>query len=407
VTDGRPAARVLVHTGKGGVGKSTVAAATAVHLAAAGRRTLVVSTDAAHSLADVLDHPVGDRPRRVAPRLDAEQVEGQRRLEGGWREIGDYLRSLLAWGGAGELEAAELALLPGLDEVFALLDLFDHATSGRYDAVVVDCAPTAETLRLLSLPETVGWYIERLLPVQRRVARALRPAAARVTSMPLPADGVFGAVSTLYQRLQEARALLLDPRRTTVRMVVTPDRVVVAEARRLLTSLALFGHAVDAVVVNRLVPDEASDPFLAGWRDRQQRTLAEVDATFGTLPRLPVPLLGAEPVGVPALAALARGLYGPTDPAAVLADAPRLQVVDDPARPALRLPLPAGRAGEVDLLQRGDELYVRVGGHTRNLVLPAGLRDREVRSATVADGWLTVAFAPGAQPVPQDRVAAG
>jgi arsenite-transporting ATPase len=387
------------------VGKTTVAAATAVCLAAGGRRTLVVSTDAAHSLGDVLEHPLGDAPVQVLPGLDAEQVQAQRRLQDGWREVGDYLRALLAWGGAGELESAELALLPGLDELFALLDLHDHATSGRYDVVVVDCAPTAETLRLLSLPETLGWYIERLLPVQRRVARAIRPAAARMTTMPIPADGVFRAVHSLYAQLQSARALLLDPDRTTVRMVVTPERVVVAEARRLLTSLALFGHAVDAVIVNRLVPDDVTDPFLASWRDRQRRTLDDVDATFGSLPRLVAPLSGDEPVGARALAALAERLYGAADPEAVLSRAPRLEVVDDADGPALRLPLPDRHPAEVDLFQRGDELYVRVGGHTRTLLLPAGLRDRAVDGATVADGWLTIRFASGVTHTPAERFA--
>lgn len=397
MTSAPDAARVLIHTGKGGVGKTTMAAATAIRLARDGRRTLVLSTDVAHSLADVLDHPLGDRPTTVGPGLDAEQLRPDERLRSGWREIGDYLQALLAWGGADPLEAAELALLPGLDELFALLDLDAHARSGRYDVVVVDCAPTAETLRLLGLPEVLGWYIERLLPVQRHVTRALRPTVGRMTSLPLPADDVFRAVGALYDQLRAVRDLLLDADRTSVRVVVTPDRVVLAEARRTLTSLALFGHRVDAVVVNRVVPDDSTDPFLAGWRARQRRVADELAATIGDVPRLDVALTADEPVGEAALAPLADAAYGTDDPAAVLHAGPRPEVVGAGGpTPVLRLPLPDCAADDVDLLQRGDELYVDVGGHRRALVLPTALRARPVTSATVADGWLEIGFGPGA-----------
>jgi arsenite-transporting ATPase len=390
VTSGPGAARVIVHTGKGGVGKTSVAAATAVRLSAAGHRTLLTSTDVAHSLADVLDHPLGDRPTVVAPRLDAQQLSPDLRLRSGWRDIGEYLRAMLTWAGADAMESAELAVLPGLDELFALLDLHERARSGRYDVIVVDCAPTAETLRLLSLPEVLGWYVERLLPVQRHLTRALRPAVSRVTSMPLPDDGVFASIRVLYDRLQAVRALLLDAARTSVRMVVTPDRVVLAEARRMLTSLHLFGHHVDAVVVNRLVPDSVSDPFLRGWRERQQRLSGEIAATFGAIPRLPLELQGREPVGVERLGALGAWLYGTVDAAAVLHHGPRPEIERRGDDHALRLPLPASTAADVELLQRGDELYITVGGYTRNVVLPTALRTASVTSARVAGGWLTI-----------------
>jgi arsenite-transporting ATPase len=356
-----------------------------------------MSTDVAHSLGDVLDHSLGDRPTAVAPGLDAEQLQPDQRLRSGWQEIGDYLQALLAWGGADALEAAELAVLPGLDELFALLDLDVHARSGRYDVVVVDCAPTAETLRLLSLPEIVGWYVERLLPVQRRVARALRPTVGRVTSMPLPRDGVFGAVGALYDRLQAVRGLLLDPAYTSVRLVVTPDRVVLAEARRMLASLGLFGHPVDAVLVNRVVPEHVTDPFLVGWRTRQQRVAAELAATAGEVPRLQVRLAPGEPVGVAELGNLADELYRSVDPAAVLYAGPRPEVVATGHGHALRLPLPASAPDDVELLQRADELYVSVGGYTRTVVLPTALRARHVTSATVTDGWLSIGFEPPAR----------
>ena len=379
--------------GKGGVGKTTTAAATAVRLAQDGRRTLVVSSDPAHSLADVLDHRLGDQPVTVTDHLDAQQLHARQRLDDGWGQIAGYLQSLLRWGGAGELEAAELAVLPGLDELFALLDLRAHVGSGRYDVVVVDCAPTAETLRLLSLPEVLGWYVERLVPVQRNIARALRPTLRHVTTMPLPHDTMFDAVAGLYERLQAVRAVLLDPAVTAVRMVLTPEQVVLAEARRTHTLLALFGYAVDAVVVNRVVTSDSDDPLVAGWRRRQARVLDEIAGTFGPVPRFIAPLAPAEPVGLTALAGLAGQLYGCADPSAVLYDGPRLELIEDGGGHIMRMPLPQGTPADVELFQRCDELYVRVGGHTRNLVLPSGLGDRAVTGATVEQGWLCIEFA--------------
>ena len=405
------APRVLLHVGKGGVGKTTVSAATAVQLARTGRRTLVVSSDPAHSLGDVLDQPLGDRPVAVAEHLDAQQLHARQRLDDGWEHVAAYLRELLRWGGAGELEAAELAVVPGLDELFALLDLRAHVERGDYDVVVVDCAPTAETLRLLNLPEALGWYVERLAPLQRGIARALRPTLRHVGALPLPEEATFGALAGLYERLQAVRAVLLDPAVTSVRMVLTPERVVLAEARRTHTLLALFGHALDAVIVNRVVTSASDDPLVAAWRRRQRPVLDEVAATFAPVPRLTVPLLGDEPVGVAALGALARDLYagsGPgdagIDPGEVLHDGPRLQVVDHGDRRGLRVPLPQGTPDDVELFQRRDELYVRVGGHTRNLVLPAGLGERAVTAARVEDGWLCIDFAAGPA-TPAERAA--
>jgi arsenite-transporting ATPase len=258
--------------------------------------------------------------------------------------------------------------------------------------VVVDCAPTAETLRLLSLPEVLGWYIERLMPLQRTVTRALRPTLRHITTMPLPRDSVFGAVETLYRRLQAVRALLLEHNITSVRMVVTPERVVLAEARRTHTLLALFGYAVDAVAVNRLVPSGSDDPLVARWRRRQQQALDEVADTFGAVPQLHAPLDADEPVGVVALADLADHLYGTRDPSAVLYDGPRLELVEDDHGHALRVPLPQRTADDVELFQSRDELYIRVDGYTRNLVLPAGLSGRPVTSAKVDEGWLRIGF---------------
>ena len=333
-----PPTRVVLVTGKGGVGKTTLAGATAVHAARSGRRVLVTSTDPAHSLGDLFATPLGDTPVRIEERLDALQLDGRARLEEHWHEVRDYLVALLARGGLGDLQARELVMLPGLDELFALLDLQVRASSGEHDLVVVDCAPTAETLRLLALPEALGFYVERLLGPGRRLARLVRPVTSQVAGVPVPDDGVFATVDRVQRRLAEVRELLADPARTSVRLVLTPERLVVAEGLRTATTLALFGHAVDAVLVNRVLDDDGAASLGPAWQARQREHLATIDEAFGDRPRLRLPLWPDEPVGRDALATMGDRLWADHDPAAVLADTPgpRVDATDAgaPAHPA-------------------------------------------------------------------------
>ncbi|HYY79681.1 MAG TPA: ArsA family ATPase, partial [Actinomycetes bacterium] len=278
--------RILLFTGKGGVGKTTVAAATAARAAARGHRTLVMSTDPAHSLADSFDLELGSAPLRVGERLWAEQIDSQARLESNWREIQDYVAHLLSWGGVDAVEAEELSVIPGLDELFSLVDINHHQREGAYDLLVVDCAPTAETLRLLSLPEALGWYIDRLFPSSRRIATVARPLLGRLGNLPpIASDAVFGAVERLYRNLERVRALLAEPA-STVRLVVNPEKMVVNEARRTYTYLSLFGYRVDAVVVNRLLPDDVTDPYFGKWKEIQADHFRTITESFAPLPIL-------------------------------------------------------------------------------------------------------------------------
>ncbi|MCZ7536474.1 MAG: arsenical pump-driving ATPase GET3 [Acidimicrobiia bacterium] len=263
--------RILLFTGKGGVGKTTVAAATALRAAESGLRTVVISTDPAHSLADALDVRLGDQPTAVAPQLWGQELDTRLRFEDAWHDVRKYLIDLLDWAGIGAVEAEELAVVPGLDEVFALADIKSFAASGEYDLLVVDCAPTAETLRLLSLPDVLAWYMERVFDLQRRFTRLARPLMSRVTRVPVAGDEVFAAMRRFYDRLDGVRELLTDGATTSARLVVNPERMVVAEARRTFTYLSLYGYHVDAVVANRMLPDSVGDPLVRPLEGRAGR----------------------------------------------------------------------------------------------------------------------------------------
>jgi arsenite-transporting ATPase len=382
--------RVLLFTGKGGVGKTTTAAATAALAASRGLKTLVLSTDPAHSLADALGVPLSGEPTLVADGLLAMQVDAQRAFEQSWRDVQDYLRGVLERAGVDALQADELTVLPGAEEVLALLELRRQAASGLYDLVVVDCAPTGETLRLLALPEALRWYVDKVFPAQRRALRAVRPLLARVATV--PEDGVFEAVARLHAELTEVRDLLTGPD-ASVRLVLTPEAVVVAEARRTLTSLALYGYRVDGVVANRVLPDSA-DPWVRGWVEAQGVQLAAVRADAAPLPVLVAPYAGSEPVGLDALVGFGSDLYGESDPTAAACTEDLLTVTRDADGFLLSLALPLARLTDVDLARSGDELVVTVAGHRRLLALPSALRRCDVAGARLVDGRLVVRFEP-------------
>ncbi|HWI43868.1 MAG TPA: ArsA family ATPase [Nocardioides sp.] len=392
--------RIVLFTGKGGVGKSTVAAGTAALAAARGLRTLVISTDAAHSLADAYGSAgvaasghEGAEPTEVAPGLFLQQVDAQLRFEQSWADIQRYLLSVLDAAGMDPVAAEEMTVIPGAEEVLALLELRQHARSGRWDVIVVDCAPTAETLRLLALPEALGWYIERLLPIQRRLVKALRPVLNRAAGVPMPGDAVFDAITRLHAELDDVHALLSGPD-ASVRLVLTPEKVVLAEARRAFTSLCLFGYRVDGVVANRIFPADGADEWRAAWVDAQAEVLAEVAQSFNGLPVHLSEYQPAEPVGVAELAALAAGLYADRDPLARPdGDGPFRVTRSDDGGATVHLALPFVSRSEVDLARNGDELVMTVGSYRRLLTLPPGLARLRVAGARVVDGELRVRFA--------------
>ena len=383
--------RILLFTGKGGVGKSTVASGTAALAAAAGHRTLVLSTDAAHSLADAFGTAVGPEPTQVADNLYVQQVDAQLRFEQSWADIQGYLMSVLAAAGLDPVAAEELTVVPGAEEVLALLELRLHAASGRWDVVVVDCAPTAETLRLLALPEALGWYIDRILPVERRVVKALRPVLTRAAGVPMPGDAVFDAVVRLHAELDEVRELLTGPD-ASVRIVLTPESVVLAEARRSWTTLSLYGYRVDGVVANRVFPADGADDWRAGWVLAQDAVLAEVEESFAGLPLWRSEYRPGEPVGVTALRDLAAETYEGADPLAVPEGDGPFRMTSHATGTVLHLALPLADRADVDLARNGDDLVVTVGSYRRLLTVPSGLSRHRVAGARVEDGELQVRF---------------
>jgi arsenite/tail-anchored protein-transporting ATPase len=386
--------RILLFTGKGGVGKSTVAAGTAALAAADGHRTLVLSTDAAHSLADAFGcapGTIGAEPTEVADRLFVQQVDAQLRFEQSWADIQRYLLSVLDVAGVDPVAAEELTVIPGAEEVLALLELRLQAQSGGWDVIVVDCAPTAETLRLLALPEALGWYMHRVFPVERRVMKALRPVLSRAAGVPMPGDTVFDAVERLHAELEEVRELLSGPE-ASVRLVLTPENVVLAEARRSYTTLSLFGYRVDGVVANRVFPAGGADDWRAGWVMAQDEVLELVEASFAGLPIWRSEYRPREPVGVGALTGLAREVYGADDPLATTPGSGPFRISRTEAGAVLRLALPLVSRAEVDLARNGDDLVVTVGSYRRLITLPSGLSRHRIAGARVEQGELRVRF---------------
>jgi arsenite/tail-anchored protein-transporting ATPase len=384
--------RILLFTGKGGVGKTTAAAATALRCADAGLRTIVLSTDPAHSLADSFDIPLSSVGSPITETLWGQQLDAQERLEDAWADIQRYVLDVLNWAGVDAIEAEELSVIPGLDEIFALSDIKAYAASGQWDVIVVDCAPTAETIRFLSLPDILAWYMERIFPVERRVVRIVRPVLRRVTNLPVAGDEVFDAGHRFYERLDGVRELLTDPATTSVRLVVNPERMVIAEARRTYTYLSLFGYRVDAVIANRLLPDAVTDPWFKAWKEAHAEHLSTIESGFAPLPVLKAELAAEELVGLERLRRFGDVVYGDLDAAAVLHAGEPLRITRRGTGYVMSLALPFADRDDIEVGRKGDELFVRVGPYRRALLLPDSLRKRDVAGAKFRGDRLEISF---------------
>lgn len=364
----------------------------------------MTSTDPAHSLADAFAQPLADAPTPIelagaSGGLEGQQIDAQARLERHWGAVRGYLATVLAAGGLDEVRAEELVLLPGLDELFSLIDLRHRVASGEHDLVVIDCAPTAETLRLLALPDALRWYADRLLGNGRRLARVARPLGRPGSgAFPIPDDTVFDTVEQVHRDLAAVHDLLQDAARTSVRLVTLPERLAVAEAMRTATSLSLFGYAIDAVVANRVLPAGVTDPALATWQARHGEHLQTLRAAFAPLPVLTAPLQPDEPIGEDALAAVGEAVYGDRAPQELLYAGRPLEIRRDGEDHVVRMALPFAASDDLDVHRRGDHLHLRVAGVRRSLALPASLRGASVGSARLQDGVLELRFVPAPTP---------
>ncbi|HET8759285.1 MAG TPA: ArsA family ATPase [Solirubrobacteraceae bacterium] len=386
--------RIILYTGKGGVGKTSVAAATARRCAAAGARTLVLSTDPAHSLAESLQTPVGPEPTEAPGGVWAQQVQAQEELERNWSAAQEWLGGMLAERGVERIAAEELTVPPGADELFSLLQLKRHAESGKWDAIVVDCAPTGETLRLLSFPDAARWWLDRVLGRENALLAATRPLARAFFDISLPDERVMADIQRLVGNLIAMHELLRDAERVTLRLVMTPDRMVVAEAMRTFTYLNLYGYLCDAVIVNRVFPENVGEYFGA-WRAVQAEQLADVEAGFAPVPVLRAPYFEQEVLGDAMLDRLSGALFDGRDAGAVLHDRLAQELALDGSRAELRLDLPFVSKGDVALRKIGLELVVRVDGYKRTIVLPGALAGFKPTSAKLNDGSLVVGFEGG------------
>ena len=383
--------RTILYTGKGGVGKTSVAAATARRCAARGQRTLVVSTDPAHSLSESLGVDLSAEPSQADGLLWGQEVNAQEEMERHWSGVQEWLSELFMERGVDRISAEELTVPPGMDELFSLLRLRAHHDSGEWDTIIVDCAATGETLKLLSFPDVARWWIEKVFPMERQILAAARPIARSLLDIPLPSQAVFADIQRLSQNLIAMNEVLRDRERATVRLVMNPDKMVIGEAMRTFTYLNLYGYLTDAVVVNRIFPSDVGDYF-ASWRQVQEEHLDLVRSAFGPVPALCAPYFEQEVVGPAMLDRLADALFEERDPAEVLYTAitQELVVYEEGAR--LRLALPFARKGDISLKKIGLELIVGVDGQRRTIVLPAALAAFQPARATFEEGALEVTF---------------
>jgi len=390
--------RILLYSGKGGTGKTSLAAATGLRLAQRGYRTLVMSVDPAHSLGDSFNLP-GDlfhgrtsEPLTMRPNLDIFELNIQREVQRHWGEIAAYITSVLRTTGIGGVEAEELAIFPGMEEISALMYVNLYRKDNRYDVIVLDCAPTAESIRFISMPRTLDWYMRHVFPMQRNLLKAVRPLANRLSPVELPPDTYFGNILDLFRRLEGIDEILEDPQATSVRLVTNAEQMVLRETQRAFVYFSLHGMTVDNIIVNRVLPEAASDSFFSGWRANQQRVLGEIERYFQPLNVRQVPLFTEEVVGMDRLERLASAAYADDEDPSLALRTERAYTFEKLADEhyAVRLHMPFAQKGEIGLFKKNDELIVEIGALRRHIGLPATMTALTPRRARLENGYLLV-----------------
>lgn len=390
--------RILLYSGKGGVGKTSLAAATGVHLAEMGYRTLVMSVDPAHSLGDCLDlstpglfQSKTSDPLTVLPNLDIFEVNIQREIKRHWQQISSYITTILRTSGLSEVEADEMAIFPGMEEISAMMYVNQFQKESRYDVTILDCAPTAESLRFVSMPTTLDWYMKHIFPMQRGILKAVRPIANRVSPVELPSDSYFSNIRSLFEKIEGIDTLLEDPQTTSVRLVTNAEKMVVRETQRAFVYFSLHGLTVDNVIVNRVLPATIHDAFFAEWRESQQHFLKEVETYFAPVPVSQVPLFPHEILGLDRIRELGRMLYPDgVDPAAIVRTERPYEFVKNGAAYEVHLRLPFTEKKEIGLFKKGDELVVEIGNLRRHIGLPTSMSALEPVRARLENRMLVI-----------------
>lgn len=393
--------RVILMTGKGGVGKTSVAAATGLRCAELGYKTLVLSTDPAHSLADSFDLELSHEPRLVRPNLWGAELDALMELEGNWGAVKRYITQVLQARGLEGVQAEELAILPGMDEIFGLVRMKRHYDEGEYEVLIIDSAPTGTALRLLSLPEVGGWYMRRFYKPLQKMSVALRPLVEPlfkpIAGFSLPDEEVMDAPYEFYEQIEQLEKVLTDNTKTSVRLITNPERMVIKESLRAHAYLSLYNVSTDLVVANRIIPDQVSDPFFQHWKDHQHEYRQEIHQNFRPLPVKEVPLFAEEMCGLEALERLKQTLYADEDPTQVYYQENTIRVVQNENEYSLELYLPGIPKDHIQLNKTGDELNVRIGNHRRNLVLPQALAALKPAGAKMEEDYLKIRFAETAK----------
>lgn len=386
--------RILIITGKGGVGKTSISAATAVKCAATGKSTLVMSTDSAHSLSDSFDLPIGSEPVELAPNLYGQEIDAGKELQRHWKDIQNFIKTTLASRGIDNVLADEISVFPGMEELFSLLRLKEYYRTGTYDVVVIDCAPTADTIRKLSFPEVGKWYLKTIFPIQRQAAKVAGPVMKGLYGVQLPTEEVFANVKNLILALDGMKELLCDEHVTSIRFVVNPEKMVIKEAQRAYTYMNLFGYWVDAIFINRIYPQEIQDSYFGKWKVLQGKHLKTIEESFPNIKLFPVELFDEEITGLEKLKMLGDHIFGNNEPDKIFTEGKSIEILEkEPHKHyILSVKMPYVDKKDLDMWVKGDELIIKTNSYKRNLILPRILNSMTLQGANFEEGNLNISF---------------
>lgn len=384
--------RIILYTGKGGVGKTSLAAATAVRSARLGKKTLVVSTDAAHSLGDSLDIKLSPEPLEIAENLWAQEIDSTHEVEKGWGKVQQYLTNLFTAKTVRDITTEELTVFPGMEELLSMLRILDYYRRNVFEVIIIDCAPTGETMALLSFPDLLRWWMEKLFPLKRKAVKLVKPVVEPIVGLPLPTDDVMGEIQNIYYNLDEMRRILSDRETTSIRLVVNPEKMVIKETQRSFTYLNMYDYQVDAIMINRVIPEEVSDIYFRAWKDIQKKYLAQISDSFSPLPQYTAPLFEQEVIGLEMLEKMADTVFRQEDPTEMKYRKRIQQITKDKEGYVMSLYLPFTEKENISLNQKGDELIVKVGSVKRIISLPRTLLNCSVAGAKFEEDVLKVSF---------------